>query len=125
MIVVDASVILASIFREPGGDQALDHLADAGMLTVNVTEVISKLTERGWDFDEAVAAFNTYGLAIFDFGVDLAIDAGRLHVPTRHKGLSLGDRACLALARREKATALTAERKWADLDVGCPIQLIR
>ncbi|MBK8458390.1 MAG: type II toxin-antitoxin system VapC family toxin [Phyllobacteriaceae bacterium] len=125
MIVVDSSVILANVFREPGGDSVLDRLSDAAMLSVNVTEVISKLTENGWDFDDAVAAFQTFGLAVFDFGIDLAIDAARLHAPTLHRGLSLGDRACLALARREKATALTADRKWADLNLGCQIELVR
>lgn len=125
MIVLDSSVILASIFAEAGGDDILDRLQDAAMLSVNVTEVISKLTEKGWSFDEAVAAFGTYGIDIVDFDAELAIDAGRLHMPTRGSGLSLGDRACLALARRENAVALTTDRKWADLHLGCHIELIR
>jgi len=125
VIVLDSSVILASIFAETGGDDILDRLQDAAMLSVNVTEVISKLTEKGWSFDEAVADFGTYGLDVIDFDAELAIDAGRLHAPTRGAGLSLGDRACLALARRENAVALTTDRKWADLDLGCQIELIR
>jgi PIN domain nuclease of toxin-antitoxin system len=59
------------------------------------------------------------------FDEETAILAGQLRAATAHRGLSLGDRACLALAIRENATAVTADRKWADLRVGCRIELIR
>ncbi len=62
-------------------------------------------------------------IAVFDGA--LGISAGQLRAATKHLGLSLGDRACLALAIQEDATALTADRSWADLDIGCKIELIR
>ncbi|MDP3523658.1 MAG: PIN domain-containing protein, partial [Hoeflea sp.] len=56
---------------------------------------------------------------------ETALLAGRLREATRGRGLSLGDRACLALAIRENAIALTADRNWADLDLPCKVELIR
>lgn len=57
----------------------------------------------------------------------LAHDIGMLVPATRAAGLSLGDRACLALARRLGVTALTAERRWADVAgvAGVEVRLIR
>jgi PIN domain nuclease of toxin-antitoxin system len=55
----------------------------------------------------------------------MGIAAGQLRELTRRRGLSLGDRACLALAIRENAIAVTADRDWGDLDIGCKIELIR
>lgn len=126
MIVADASAILAHIFSEPGG-QWLDELGVNVILvsTVNVTEVLSKLMEKGWAWEEAVADLESLGLVFAEYSTQLAYHAGAIYFGTRKKGLSLGDRACLALAIRENATALTAERKWADLDLGCKIELIR
>lgn len=51
--------------------------------------------------------------------------AARLRPATRHAGLSLADRACLALARRLGVPAVTADRAWGDLDVGVEVRLIR
>ena len=45
--------------------------------------------------------------------------------PTRATGLSLGDRACLALAQRLRVPAVTADREWANVNVGITIQLVR
>jgi len=54
-----------------------------------------------------------------------ALIAARLRPLTRHLGLSLGDRICLALAIERQCPALTADRNWANLKIGIPIQLIR
>lgn len=125
MIVVDSSAILAHVFSEPSGDTVLDWLEDAAILSVNISEVILKMTEKGWHCDDAAAALQAYGMAEVPFDTGLAIEAARLHMPTRQLGLSLGDKACLALAIREGATAITTDRKWSRLDVGCKIEVIR
>jgi PIN domain nuclease of toxin-antitoxin system len=65
------------------------------------------------------------GVQVIDFDMKLAEHAGDLRQQTRHLGLSLGDRACLALAEREEAAALTADRKWTGLRSGIQVQLIR
>lgn len=72
-----------------------------------------------------VRFLGSHGITFADYDEDLALAASKLRPATRHKGLSLGDRACLALAIREGATAITTDRAWADLDVGCHIEVIR
>ncbi|WP_246666004.1 type II toxin-antitoxin system VapC family toxin [Aquamicrobium sp. LC103] len=125
MIVADSSAILAHIFSEQGGEWFDTEDRDIVISTVNVTEVVSKLLERGWALQEAVDDLEMLGLRAAEHSVHHAYGAAALQAVTRHKGLSLGDRACLALAIRENATVFTADRDWADLDVGCTIELIR
>ena len=64
-------------------------------------------------------------LRIVPFDEGHAYKAGSLRHSTRHVGLSLGDRACLVLAAAMSLPALTADRAWADLDIGVEVQLIR
>ena len=66
-----------------------------------------------------------FGLAIRPFDESLAVEAGFLRPATRQYGLSLGDRACLALALRERIPVVTADRAWSQLDLGIDIQVIR
>jgi PIN domain nuclease of toxin-antitoxin system len=44
---------------------------------------------------------------------------------TRPYGLSLGDRACLALAIRRKATVYTTDAAWKNLNLGIEVEVIR
>ena len=64
-------------------------------------------------------------MTVIDFDRPLAEATGALAVLTRAQGLSLGDRACLALAKREGAIALTADQAWSKVKAGVDIQLIR
>jgi len=48
-----------------------------------------------------------------------------LRLPTRSLGLSLADRACLALARRLDLPVITAGLTWLGADVGVEIRSIR
>lgn len=125
MIVVDASAVLAIVFEEPGADAAVGRIADASILAVNAAEIILKLADKGWQFEEAVDTYAAFALELHHFDEALAIETARLHMPTRKTGLSFGDKACLALARRLGAIALTADRAWANLDIGCKIELVR
>lgn len=95
------------------------------MSSVNLTEAVSKMVDYGADYEEALSDLESLRLHIAEFDIAQSLVAAQLRDRTRHRGLALGDRACLALAIRENATALTADRKWADLDVGCKIELIR
>lgn len=125
MMVLDSSCLLAIIFQEPGIEKAVAALRSAVISSVNVVEVISRQADRGMDRDLALANYRDFEVPSVAFDETLAVLAGELRILTRHQGLSLGDRACLALAIRENATAVTADRKWADLRVGCRIELIR
>jgi PIN domain nuclease of toxin-antitoxin system len=92
---------------------------------VNVAEVITRLIDLGYSPEAAEVAISRGGFEVIPFDTAAASLAAKLRVTTRHLGLSLGDRACLALAEREGLPVLTADRAWASLDIGVEIRLIR
>ncbi|MFL5075423.1 MAG: acyl-CoA dehydrogenase family protein [Microvirga sp.] len=100
-------------------------IARSLLCSVNLTEVVSKLIERGATAPAALEVARGLPYEIVPYDEDFASDAGVLWAETRATGLSLGDRACLALARREELPALTTDQRWAREKVGVDVQLIR
>lgn len=123
--VMDSSAILALVFQEPGREHVAVALPGALISSVNLTEVISKMLDRGLSLEQVDDQMNDFSVVTVNFDRDLAIQAGVLRSTTRHKGLSLGDRACLALAIREGLPVMTADRAWSDLDLPVEVVLIR
>jgi ribonuclease VapC len=124
-IVLDSSVILAHLGGEPGSERAKSHFGDALISAVNLSEVVAKLAERGVSLGLVRAALSRYGLQVAAFDEDLAERTGALRPKTKPFGLSLGDRACLALAERSALPVLTADRAWKDLNLSIEVQLLR
>lgn len=123
---LDASAILALIDSEPGAMMVLTAIADGSIVsTVNVSEVVAKLTERGLSPTDIRTRMENLDVPTIAFDEGLAFDAGLLRAATRSSGLSLGDRACLALARRLGLPAMTADRAWQSVQVGVQIEVIR
>ena len=124
-VVLDTSALLAFVSAERGGETVADVIADAVISTVNFAEAVTKLVDRGASLDRAreVLAIAEYEIA--DFDREQAEQTGALIGKTRQRGLSLGDRACLALAQREGLPALTADRRWMEIDLGVQVQLLR
>ncbi len=124
--VLDASVLLAILNSEPGaGKLPLRSLGEAVASTVNLAEVQSKLVSTGIAPEDAWQAATSPVQEIAEFTAQQAKIAGSLVVLTRALGLSLGDRACLALAIARKAPVYTADRSWKTLRLGIPIHVIR
>jgi ribonuclease VapC len=123
--VLDASALLAFINREPGAERVTAVLGEAAISTVNFSEVVTKLALRNRSPQRILDELTEFELEVVDFNRALAEDAGLLATATRGQGLSLGDRACLALARRENAVALTADNAWRQVQIGIEIQFIR
>jgi len=123
--VLDASAVLAYVSGEPGAEIVASLIDDALVSAVNLAEAVTNLRERTGSLDIARAALDIAALDVVDFDRSLAEEAGGFVADTRPKGLSLGDRACLALAAREGLPAFTADRAWAGLGVGVDIRLIR
>jgi PIN domain nuclease of toxin-antitoxin system len=119
-------VLLAYAYAEPGTDRARAALDEGAAIgAVNLAEVVTSLSDHGWT-EAAIRDFlDRTSVPIIAFDRDTAFDAGLLRAATRHLGLSLGDRACLALARRLGAPVLSADRAWRDLDVGVEIEVVR
>lgn len=126
--VLDASAVLALLNEEPGHEQVMAVLPTAAIGTVNLTEVISKLCEHGVPCEAALEAVQCLGVEIVVHSPALALRAGELRPVTKPFGLSLGDRACLALGRERNAPVITAERHWDErvaAATGVSIQRIR
>ena len=117
-VVLDASAVLALLNREPGGELVERYLGDGVISAVNAAEVLSKLVDAGLSPDEAKESLSLLGLRILSFDLRDAEAVAALRTRTQSKGLSLGDRACLALGLRLEAVVVTAERSWAGLKIG-------
>ena len=124
-IVLDASALIAVLREEPGAEAVEAVLDDAAISTVNLSEVQAKLVEHGTPPDIAWSWLVDLDLDVLDFDAPQARVAGDLRALTRSRGLSLADRACLALARILGAPAMTADRAWSGLEVGVGIRTIR
>lgn len=125
MYVLDSSLILAFIRREPGGERLTEFLGEAAMSTVNLAETVTKCIELKVDPEIAIAFVGEGGVKLIDLDAELAILAGQLRRIAPKGVLSLGDRACIATAIKLGATAVTADRVWTTLDLGCKVELIR
>jgi PIN domain nuclease of toxin-antitoxin system len=123
--VLDSSAILAVVFSEPGSDVVLPLLQGGLLSTVNLAEVHTRLLLRGVDSDFAWRRVLSFGCEICFFDALQARLAGELVLQTRPHGLSLGDRACLALAIQRKATVYTTNPAWKNLDLGIEVEVIR
>lgn len=124
-IVFDSSALLAITFEEEGAEIAAQALNDGIISAVNASEVIARYVDLGASEEEALTSFRAFGLEIYPFDESLAIATGLMRSATRDAGLSLGDRACLALAIRKQSSVLTADRAWATLDLDIAVGLIR
>jgi len=125
-IVLDASAMLSVLRGEPGSETLpMEMLRHAVGSAVNVAEVHTKLVSRGGDADEAWEDALSAVDEVAPFTAEQAKIAGALVQKTRSLGLSLGDRACLALGMALKAPIYTTDRAWKNLNVGVRIHVIR
>lgn len=124
-IVADASVIIALLVGEPFTRFDPQRLTGASVSAVNLSEVLTRLLDIGMPESETVAAVAKLDFRIIAFDAPQARAAARLRSATRHAGLSLADRACLALGLALGRPVVTADRIWENLDIGVEVILIR
>jgi PIN domain nuclease of toxin-antitoxin system len=123
--VLDASALLVLLLGEPGADKVADAIAEgAAMSSVNFSEVAALLVRNQRDANRILRSVADQ-VTVESFTSEDALTTAALAEPTRASGLSLGDRACLALAQRLAVAAITADREWAKLDLGIEIHLVR
>jgi ribonuclease VapC len=123
--VLDASAVLCLLQEEKGAERVARALPAAIIGAVNYSEVVGKLVESGIDEATVDGLIDTLQLTVIPFDRTQARLAGVLRATTRRLGLSLGDRACLALAAAEAATALTCERSWTKFEAPCKVETLR
>lgn len=127
-VVLDASALLALFNDEQGADTVMQALELPCLLSAaNHTEVLTKLLDKGLSPADAATVMTSVELRIVAFDAVQSTDAAWLRTATRQIGLSLGDRACLALARAEGAAVLTADKPWLQIAkaIGVKVQCIR
>lgn len=124
-VVLDASAVLAVLKLEPGGDAVADVLHQAIISTVNLSEVVTSLVNQGAPFSRAAEVARSLTIEVIPFDEALAFATASLRAATNTRGLSFGDRACVALARHVSLPVMTADTVWAKLDIGVDVRVIR
>ena len=126
-VVLDASALCALIFDEKGATKIEALLTDAVIGSVNLSEVIAKMQDKGIDDAIIDATLTDLGLTVVSFDNEQAKVAGKLRAATKAFNVSLGDRACLALAIQSKCPAVTGDRAWKEFakQIGVKLELFR
>ncbi|RYF19750.1 MAG: PIN domain-containing protein [Oxalobacteraceae bacterium] len=124
-IVLDASALLCLLNDEPGADRVAAVLTRSLIGATNMAEVVSKLRERGLSLDEVREALGGLHLDVRPLSSLQAMVIGDLRPATRPLGLSLGDRACLALAIELNAEIYTTDAALTKADVAITATNIR
>jgi PIN domain nuclease of toxin-antitoxin system len=124
-IVLDSSAALALLWSEPGAEHVAEVIDRSLMSVVNEAEVISVLIQRGSTPERALDIASTLPCRIVDLDRELARRAGSLWRYFKRRGLSFGDRCCLALAERESLPVLTSDKRWTEFSIGVEVRLFR
>jgi ribonuclease VapC len=115
--VLDASALLSILLNEGGQDRVLPILDRSRIHAVNLAEVVARLVRSGMPPDRAAAVIQDLYLDVDEeFTPDQAAFCGALLGTRRDLGLSLGDCVCLTVAAQSGAIAVTADRRWHDLN---------
>ena len=122
-VVLDASALLALFNKEPGSQRVLPLLPEAVMIAVNWSEVVAKIAESGVPRHLMRTALSEFQIEIVSFDEELAYEAGLLRPATKELGLSLADRACLALAQKLQVPVVTTDRIWERLSARLKVQV--
>ena len=122
--VLDASALLALVHGETGRERVREAMAAGAVIsTVNLAEVVSKLADDGMPETAIRATLAQFSLDVAEFNLEAAFVAGLLRPRTRSAGLSLADRACIALGRQSGLPVLTTDRAWRRLDLSAEVEI--
>ena len=127
MIVIDASVVIAVLRKEPGADKAIEMMLKGVIAAINLGEVAQVQFREGRSRDDVERTMNELGIPTIDVDADLAYSAAEMRMTALSKGMSQADCICLALAKREGVAALTGDRKWLEVAdaLGVEVKLFR
>jgi ribonuclease VapC len=123
--VLDASALIAFLFQEPGADAVAAKLPGSIMSTVNMSEVVARSLERGLTMEFLDYQLDRLPLGIVSFDHNLAKLTATLKSQTKSHGISLADRACLALGLDRNLPVVTGDREWANLQLGVQLDYFR
>ena len=124
-VVFDSSVLIAILRQEPGFEVGERSLNEALISTVNLAEVATYLARNSVPAETINDALATFPIEIVPFDREQGLIAGCLYPVCKSLGLSLGDRACLALAKSKRLPVLTADKAWLELMIDVSVKSIR
>lgn len=125
-MILDSSAVLAYMYRETGWRYVENILLDQTLLSaVNAAEVLIVLTRKQGALARSWQQLEALNVSIEPFTRQQSIETARLVPATQGYGLSLGDRACLALALERQMPVLTGDRIWQTLDIGVRVEIFR
>jgi ribonuclease VapC len=123
--VLDSAAVIALVSLEPGYQRVAQLLDKSVISSVNLAETINKLVQKA-SAEEVRELLGPLKLRVEDWSEDMAYRSGEFSRFTKSHGLSLGDRACLTLAKQLRATAVTSDRAWRRVpSLGVPIMIFR
>lgn len=126
LYVMDASALLALMQDERGGDVVNELIVEQECVasSVNIVEVGTRLVDKGLAPVHLARTLKELDVQTIDFDLEQALLSAALRAATREAGLSLGDRACLALAQLMKGTAVTADSAWVDVAEAAGVKVL-
>ena len=124
--VLDSSALLAVSKGERGAEFVIDLInsKDCVISSVNLAEVATRLLDMGLPAQELSRALAQFGVDVIDFNQAQALACAALRPLTKSAGLSLGDRACLALAKLMEGVAVTADQAWQDVRISAVVKVL-
>jgi PIN domain nuclease of toxin-antitoxin system len=123
---LDSTAIIALLQSEPGHQHVQEVLERSAVSAVNLAEIVNKLAQRGATSDSVRDSLVLLKLQVEDWSEDMAYRSAEFTQFNKSHGLSLGDRACLTLAKQLRATAVTSDRTWRRLpSLGVRIMIFR
>jgi ribonuclease VapC len=125
VIALDASALLAFLFQEPGHELVMEYVDDCCLSTVNLSEVIGRFVRDGYDAEIVAERLAASRIEVVPFSARQAMLAASLLPLTRPLGLSLADRACLALALARNIPVVTADTVWQQINLEMVIITVR
>jgi ribonuclease VapC len=124
-VVLDASALLAFLRNEPGAEKVTAVLSQSCISSVNLAETLGKMVEYGKPLEAVIYQIERLDIPVIPFDTEQASTAASFWKATRLVGMSLGDRACLALALKLSLPAMTTESDWLKCDLGVKVVKIR
>lgn len=124
--VLDSSALLAVSKGERGAEFVIELInsKDCMISSVNMAEVATRLLDLGLPAHELQRAVAQFGVDVIDFNQEQALACAALRPLTKSAGLSLGDRACLALAKLMDGIAVTADQAWQDVRISAGVKVL-
>ena len=124
-VILDTSAFLAFANRETGAEKVRPILKESVVSAVNASEILQKLVMKNMTLSRAEEYLKRFVCDIPPFDQEQAALTATMHSQTREFGLSLGDRACLALGMQLGLPVMTAEPRWTQLSLGISVEVIR